>query len=258
MNYGLIEAQKNKIIEKWGQNIFSKALQELEYYSQKWKLSAFIFVEHYSVNLIFFCISELCGDCVLKIGSNEQDYEFAAECNVLREYNGGRYVKVYESDIDLAARKKIMLIERVIPGEILKNEQSLEKRLAVFAELFKGLHIEPENPELYISYIDFLSNKFNDYLKATDEKEKILIEHRNKAKELYFELSEKYNRKMLLHMDLYYGNIVSDNNGEYKIIDPKGIVGDPIFDTAHHIFIECYNDNVLTRSKNIKGRQPPR
>lgn len=245
------QKQKNEIIENWGQDIFLKASKELEIYSKKWKLTDLEFVEHYSINLIFFCKSEIYGDCVLKIGGNSQDYEFTAEYNVLREYNGWRYVKAYESDIDLAARKKIMLLERIIPGKVLRDEKSLEKRLAVFSELFNGLHIQPENPGIYISYIEFINNTVDECVKDNGKKEniKILIEHINRTKELYYELIKKYNKKMLLHIDLYWGNIVSSSDGKYKIIDPKGITGDPIFETGQNLMEECFKYRM--ESENI-------
>ena len=242
MNYKLTEIQKNDIVENWGEDIFSKIEQELEIYSKRWKLSDLEFFEHYSINLIFFCKSEIYGDCVLKIGGNSQDYEFAAEYNVLREYNGKQYVKVYESDIDIPARRKVMLIERVFPGETLENEQSLEKRLAVFSELFNGLHIEPQNPDIYISYGEFIENDAKNCLKENAGKEntKILVRHINKAKELYSGLIEKYNKKMLLHIDLYWGNIVSSGGGKYRIVDPKGVIGDPIFEMGQNLLEECF------------------
>jgi len=61
---------------------------------------------HYFDNAIFFCKSEIYGDCVLKIGGNNQDKEFISEFNVLHEYNGNRrYIKIYESDIDIEKRE---------------------------------------------------------------------------------------------------------------------------------------------------------
>ena len=242
MNYGITEAQKNDIIENWGQDIFLKTRQELEIYSKRWDLSDLEFFEHYSINLIFFCKSEIHGDCVLKIGGDSQDYEFAAEYRVLREYGGRRYVRVYEADIDIPARRKVMLIERVFPGVPLENEQSLEKRLAVFSELFKGLHIEPENPGVYISYAEFIDNDAENCLRENAGKgnAKILLRHISRARELYSELTGKYNQEMLLHIDLYWGNIVSSGEGSYRIVDPKGVIGDPIFEMGQNLLEECF------------------
>ena len=84
-----------------------------------------------------------------------------------------------------------------------------------------------------------------------------------RAKEMYFKLCENYGKKMLLHIDIYGDNIISDN-GDYRIIDPKGIVGDPIFETGQFIFNECCENkinpenieimcNYLENSINIPG-----
>lgn len=248
MNYGITEKQINKIIERWGNDFYLKILRDIEIYSKKWALSDFIFFEHYSINAIFYCKSEVYGECVLKVGGNEQDYEFAAEYNVLREYNGWRYVKVYESDIDIQAGKKIMLIERVIPGQMLSQEKSLAKRLTVFSELFNGLHIEPKNFEIYETYEKWIYEAVQECEKSQKDLKGIL-EHVNKAKEICFEICKTYNIKMLLHIDIYSDNIVG-GDGKYKIIDPKGVIGDPIFDTAQFIFNECCENRI--EPENIK------
>ena len=158
------------------------------------------------------------SDCVLKIGSNEQDELFFREYNMLREYNGRRFVKAYEGDIDKGKQKKAMLIERCIPGKRLTEVKSLEKRLAVFTALYNGLHIEPKNPEIYESYVK----------QVCDIEAEILSVYVQKAKDLFFEMIKTYDKEMLLHIDINSDNIVSDNGG-YRIIDPKGIIGDPIF-----------------------------
>jgi hypothetical protein len=235
--------QEKKIIEQWGQDMFLNILREIESCSKKWQLFNLEFYEHYSINAIFFCKSEIYGDCVLKIGGYDDEQDFTAQYNVLREYNGGRcYVKAYDVDIDSAVGKKATLIERVFPGIPLRNEQSLDKRLVVFSELFDGLHIAPAKPELYFSHIEFLKIITSDCLKENTQAKNlnIMIEHADKARELYFNLSEKYNKKMLLHMDLYWGNIISGSDGRYMIIDPKGVIGDPVFDMGVHLKEECF------------------
>ena len=54
------------------------------------------------------------------------------------------------------------------------------------------------------------------------------------------ELTEKYNQEMLLHIDLYWGNIVSSGEGSYRIVDPKGVIGDPIFEMGQNLLEECF------------------
>jgi len=238
------EIHKKQIIERGGNDLYFKILCDIEIYTEKWKLSDLIFTGyqyHYSANAIFFCKSALYGDCVLKIGGNNQDKEFISEYNLLREYNGSkRYIKVYDGDIDIAKRKKAMLIERVSPGTRLSEEPLLKKRLAVFSELFNDLysesndHIEPKNPEIYDTYTKWVCDT-TDYYSKAGENYKELFEHMARAKELYFEIIKIYDKKVLLHGDFHFFNILSGDRGKYMIIDPHGIIGDPVFDIMRYI-----------------------
>lgn len=202
-------------------------MREIEVYSEKWKLSEFIFVEYYSFHAIFYCKSELYGNCVLKIYSDDFEY------NTLCEYNGIRFIKVFERD------NNVMLIERLIPGIMLKNEPSLEKRATVFSALFNGLHIEPKNPEIYQSYEKWICHRV-DYMKTREDCAE-LYEHMQKAKEIYLEVSTVYNKKLLLHGDLHNDNILLNSDGKYKIIDPIGVIGDPIFEVGRYISKEYWD-----------------
>ncbi|MCL1794562.1 MAG: hypothetical protein FWG34_11920 [Oscillospiraceae bacterium] len=242
MAHEFTEKQKNTIIEKWGNDFYGKIVRTIEIYSEKWKLSDFELMEYYSINAILFCKSETYGDCVLKIGGNWQDYEFVGEYNTLREYNGRKYVKVYEGDIDIPNGKKVTLMERVKPGTRLSEEPSFEKRLAVFSELYNGLHIAPKKPEIYASY----TNWIYEAVKDCEESKNALKEidgYMRKAKDIYLEIIKTYDKKMLLHIDIYGANVVSASGG-YKLIDPKGVIGDPIFETGQFIFNECCEDKI--------------
>jgi streptomycin 6-kinase len=215
--------QKNKIIEKKGKDFYLEILNYTEVYSEKWQLFDFEFVEYFSFNAIFFCKSELYGDCVLKIYS--EDFEYDTLC----EYNGRCFVKAFEYEND------IILMERAIPGKMLRDEPSLEKRLSVFSDLFNGLHIEPKNPEIYGAYANWVIN-MADYVINKPEDNKELYAHALKAKEIYLEMvSSVYNKKSLIHGDLHCDNIISCGNGKYKIIDPLSYIGDPVFETGRYI-----------------------
>ena len=236
------QEQESSIAECWGREYILKFSQGLELYAEKWRLSDFEFVEYYSINAIFFCRSEKYGGCVLKMGGGEQDYEFEAEYSVLREYNGRRYVKAYEADIDISAGRKAMLIERAVPGDRLTPEP-FEKRLAVFAGLYNGLHVAPENPGIYKSYAGLVCEGADDCEKSREDLKGIGA-HMQAAKKMCLELCVQYNKNMLLHIDLYGDNIISGGSGGYRIIDPKGLVGDPIFETGQYIFAECCEDKI--------------
>jgi Streptomycin 6-kinase len=243
------EMQIEKIIEAWGHDTYTKIVQEVDTYSEKWKLSDLRFHESYSMNAIFFCDSEIYGKCVLKISGDFQNEEFVWEYNLLREYNGHRYIKVYASDIDLTTGKKAMLLERIIPGTQLSDEVNLDRRLEVFSELYNGMHIAPANPSLYKRYADGLKDNGN--LMSNREDCKDLYSHLSKAIDIYSSVAAVYNREMLLHGDLQYHNILLRENGEYAVIDPQGRIADPVFDIPRYILIEYYNTPVSERDEKI-------
>ena len=126
MIYKFTKIQEKKIIEHWGQDIFLNILRDIESCSKKWQLTNLEFYEHYSINAIFFCKSEIYGDCVLEI---YDDDEIMPEYNTLLEYNnkGGFYVKVLGYEPGDHSNGAI-LIERVFPGKWLIDEENLYYR----------------------------------------------------------------------------------------------------------------------------------
>jgi streptomycin 6-kinase len=48
---------------------------------------------------------------------------------------------------------------------------------------------------------------------------------------------------------LHYDNILLNGGGDYKIIDPLGFIGDPIFETGRYMSYEYWNDKSESRCK---------
>jgi streptomycin 6-kinase len=118
-----------------------------------------------------------------------------------------------------------MLLERIIPGTMLKDESSLTKRLFVFTELFNGLHIAPKNPKKSMSYFKVMCDAMEVVKNREDAAE--LYTHALKAKDILFEMSSIYNKKVLLHWDLKNDNI------------PFGFISDPVLEIGRFISKEC-------------------
>lgn len=68
--------------------------------------------------------------------------------------------------------------------------------------------------------------------------EKMLI-----AEQISHSLCETYPGELLLHGDLHHDNILLDQNNCYRIIDPKGIIGDVVFDIPRFILNE-FDDTI--------------
>ena len=234
---------ENKIIKHFGEEFYIKVLNDLECYAYLWGLSDFNQVDYYSVNCIFKCFSEKYGMCILKIG--RPSIETQTEYHTLREYNdSGKFCKVHEADIN----NGVLLIERVIPGTQLRNEPCLEKRLELFYELSYGLHIEPVYKTVYPTYLGWVT-RITEYMSSRTDY-KLLYEKMIEAEEICKNLCDKYPNEMLLHGDFHHDNILLDTNKQYRIIDPKGVIGDSVFDIPRFIlneFDDEHNEDFINK-----------
>lgn len=234
MIYNFNEFESQNIIKHFGKTFFDKVQSDINFYSNKWAIEILELVDYFSVNCIFKCSSKKFGDAVLKI--NRSCREVFTEFNTLLEYKGRRFCNVFDSDIE----NGIILEECIHPGIRLRDEESLEKRLNIFSGLFNGLHIEPENPSIYPTYIEWVS-RITKYMSSREDYKELYL-YMKKAESICLQISQSYNKKMLLHGDFHHDNILLNNDGNYKIIDPKGVVGDPIFDVPRYILNEYEED----------------
>jgi streptomycin 6-kinase len=227
-----------KIINRFGKDFYKKVLKDIDVYTDKWTLTSFQFIPSYSANLVFKCYSENFGNVVLKIG-NPSSGEIFTEYNTLCQYNGRKFCRVFDADID----NGVILEECVQPGNPLREESSLDKRLSVFCSLYKGLHITPVNTEIYPAYIEWVC-RITEYMSKRKDCKDLYL-YMKKAKDICFLVSTLYSQKMLLHGDFHHDNILLDHDGEYIIIDPKGVIGDPVFDVPRFILNE-FGDEITT------------
>lgn len=230
-SYSFNQHEMDNIINRFGIAFYEKVLKNIETFADKWALSSFQFIPSYSANIVFKCYSKKLGHVVLKMG-NPSSREIVTEFNTLKEYNGRRFCKVFEVDIEGG----IILEEFVSPGNPLRDEDSLEKRLAIFCSLYKDLHIVSAEENRYPTYTEWVS-RITDYMSARQDYKELYM-YMKKAKEIYGSVSSLYSQKLLLHGDFHHDNILLGNNGEYVIIDPKGVIGDPVFDVARFILNE--------------------
>jgi len=223
-----------KIIEHFGAKFYDKVLVAIKKYAKQWNLSNFEQIDYYSINCLFTCLSTEHGACVLKIGTGLETV--MSEYYMLKDFNGNGLCKVYESDID----NGILLIERIIPGTQLRDEPNQNIRLNEFCLLFQRLHKPLPDISKYLTYMDWVSNitafmkTRSDYITLRDK----MI----KAEDICRYLWEKYTDRLLLHGDLHHDNVLLGKDG-YCSIDPKGVVGDAVFDIPRFILNEDDWDN---------------
>lgn len=245
--YSFKSIEINNIVSRFGKAFYNKVVNDIEKYALKWALTNFDLIQSYSANLVFRCSSKYYGDVVLKIG-DPSSKEILLEYSVLQEYNGKPFCKVYDADIS----NRVFFEECVRPGIPLRSENCLNTRLSVFCEVYKGLHRPPVNAEVYPTYQGWVS-RITDYMSSRQDCRAFYL-HMAKAEELCATLSASYAGKMLLHGDLHHDNILMSGNGQYTIIDPKGVIGDPIFDVPRFIlneYDEVISPEFITKINDI-------
>jgi streptomycin 6-kinase len=143
----------------------------------------------------------------------------------------------------------VLLEEALEPGTTLFSENDIEKRLKVFCELFKSLHYDDGRSKesthnsvatyQHQSYTDWIT-KITEYMESKSSWAEITT-HMKRAKAWYMEILDQYPDQTLLHGDFHYYNILKTQKG-YKIIDPKGVLGHPMFDIPRYVLNEYWDE----------------
>jgi streptomycin 6-kinase len=143
----------------------------------------------------------------------------------------------------LGREEGVLLLERAVPGGLLKNSLPKEKRIEIACKVIDKLHQAPIPSKEGFPSIE-------EWLATVDKEWDLPKDHLKRARKLKNELVKKDSgRKVLLHGDLHQENILSNGN-DWVVIDPKGVIGSPIHeiwacveDPSHDLkFLAAYFD----------------
>ena len=220
-------------------DFLSQAAIRLKKYTGVWQISNLTFMPTNTVNLIFSCESGLYGPCVLKMCIPGP--EATTEINCLRFYDGSSYCKLQAYNF----ADDVLLLERVVPGYQMWAVEGYRERARLMALTVKGLPIPYNGPEQYPTYMTWMEDIRSKLtgMGGFDD----LLNYLNKAMEIYTGLKQRHRRACLLHGDLHQENMLLNSAGGYTIIDPKGVVDDPVMETARFLMNEtpCEEAKIL-------------
>ena len=211
---------KSKIERIWGEqglNWINRFPEVLQSACERWRLSN---VRPFSNLSYHFVASAQMGgrEVVLKLGVPER--EFFQEAAALEAFGGKACAELIDQAPDLAA----MILERALPGESIESVWSEEKDdeyTSVLAETMKTLW-RPAPDAGFPS--------LHDWAKALESgSENIPNSLLHRAYRMVLEFEQSASQAVLLHGDLHHGNVLRSGSG-WKVIDPKGVVGDPSFE----------------------------
>jgi len=198
-------------------------------YVQRWKIKALM--SPYPNESYSFVAPAVCEDgtaAVLKIGF--PDRELRCQIENLRLCGGQGLVRLLESDEQQCA----MLMEQILPGSTLESlgweqdERITETALSVMHRLWQPAPLvhEFQHVSEWATHLKKLRVHFNGGVGPFPAH---LVE---RAEGLFRDLlfSGPVDA-VLIHGDMNPGNILLGQNG-WVAIDPKGVVGDPLYDVA--------------------------
>lgn len=154
--------------------------------------------------------------------------EFPQQPEALRLVDGHGMVRLVDCD----TTEEIMLLERLIPGTMLKevedDEVSTSCAISVMQKIWRPV---PENHPFktvqdWGKGFERLRQRYGG---GTGPFPKALLEQ---AETLYQELSASMAQPVLLHGDLHHENILAAQREPWLAIDPKGVVGEPVYETG--------------------------
>ena len=154
--------------------------------------------------------------------------EFPQQPEALRLVDGYGMVRLLECD----PAEEIMLLERLMPGTFLRNVEDDEVSTSIAASIMRKIWRPVPEKHPFKTVQDW--GKGFDRLRqyyggGTGPFPKALLEE---AETLYRELGASMAEPVLLHGDLHHENILAAEREPWLAIDPKGLVGEPAYETG--------------------------
>ncbi|HJY08493.1 MAG TPA: aminoglycoside phosphotransferase family protein, partial [Bryobacteraceae bacterium] len=125
-----------------------------------------------------------------------------------------------------------LLMERVLPGEMLASIDDDEKATRIAARVMRQLWrpLPPENPFPSVAqWVDGLKDLRVRFGGGTGPFPSSLVAM---AESLFAELLSSSESPVLLHGDLHHFNILSSDGGDWLAIDPKGVSGERAYEAG--------------------------
>ena len=154
--------------------------------------------------------------------------EFMQEAEALRLFDGHGMVRLLDYDIN----DKVLLLERLEPGTPLSEIEDDEEATFQAANVMRQLWQPVPPVHSFPSIIDWGRGfiRLRQYYKGgTGPFPATLLQE---AESLFAELSASMAEIVLLHGDLHYENILTAERTPWLGIDPKGVIGEPAYETG--------------------------
>lgn len=148
--------------------------------------------------------------------------ELANEITTLRLFGGRGAVRLIEAD----AESGLILLERIVPGELLLTVEDDDAATKVLADVLQRLGPTAPPDHRLPSVRDWFggfARLRNKYGGATGPLPEGAVD---RAEKLVAELLDSMSDVVVLHGDLHHWNILSAEREPWLAIDPQGVIGE--------------------------------
>ena len=150
------------------------------------------------------------------------------QVEALRLFDGHGTVRLLEYD----QGDEVMLLERLQPGTLLSTVKDDEKATSIAASVMRQMWRPPPQAHAFPAVSDWgkgLMRLRQHYGGGCGPFPPALLEE---AERLFAELNASMADPVLLHGDLHHENILAAEREPWLAIDPKGLVGEPAYETG--------------------------
>ncbi|XZF77773.1 aminoglycoside phosphotransferase family protein [Bacillus sp. AL-1R] len=172
--------------------------------------------------------------------------EFTSEVEALREFKDKDFVKVIDADLD----EGILILEQLVPGVTLATIENEQEAMKIAVKVMKNLwKVAPKStkiPSILSREKSFsrIVEKFPNSLGPITKE--ILLD----AFSIFKEMNRTQSTKYLLHGDLHHYNVLNARENFWKVIDPKGLIGEREYDIIQFLLNKLEGKDISTTLEN--------
>jgi len=193
---------------------------------ERWNLTIGDPVANLSYNYVAPAVLADGTEVMLKTGLTD---EFPSQPEALRHFDGHGMVRLLAYD----EHDEVMLLELLKPGRSLRTVEDDKTAISVAANVMRKLWHPLPQKHYPFPTVEGWGKGFarlrEQYDGGTGPFPPAIFD---KAEKLYAELSASMTEPVLLHGDLHQDNILSAEREPWLAVDPKGVIGEPVFETG--------------------------
>jgi len=156
------------------------------------------------------------------------DQAFVRESEALLLFAGRGAVRLLEADPTAG----VMLLERLVSGTPLRAMEDDAQATSIAASVMRRLWRPVPSDHPFPTIADWAAGIGRYQARFADAPGPIPAALANEAARLFAELLASQADPVLLHGDLHHDNILQADREPWLAIDPKGVVGEPAYDTG--------------------------